>query len=407
MSKFIPFRAVRPPRDKAHLVGSRSYVNYTEQDLEDKLRSNPFTFLHVINPELHPVKHRHISHRERFELVRKEYDRFFELGHFIKDEKKAFYLYRQTKEGSQYVGIIGGISVDDYRSGHIRIHEETLTQKEQLFEEYLEVTRFNAEPVLLTYDDVNEINDVQDKYLQKRPEFEFLTTDGVKHEMWLISKKADKAVLKEEFDKLNCVYIADGHHRSASSALLSEQLDEAGKYKDYFMAMMMPSSNLRIVDFNRLVKSLNGMRRNELLERLEDHFHVSACAERYQQEQQGVFGMYLYGDWYRLELKEKFIKENPLEQLDAQVLTDTILKPLLGIKDLKTDSTVDFLSGLEGMEGLEKEVDSGRYKVAFALYPVSVEQLKHVADQGGVMPPKSTWIEPKLRSGLTIYEIKG
>ena len=405
MSKFIPFRAVRPPRDRAHLVGSRSYVNYTEEELDAKLKANPFTFLHIINPELHPVKHKNISHRERYELVRKEYEQFLELGHFEKDRDKAYYLYRQTKDQHQFVGIIGGISVDSYRSGEIKIHEETLTRKEELFEMYLEVTRFNAEPVLLTYDDREEIHSVQNKYLDTRPEFEFHTTDLVKHEMWLIEDKEDQELLSQEFDTMDHIYIADGHHRSASSALLSERIDEGSKYKNYFMAMMIPTSNLKIFDFNRLVRSLNGMRKDELLDKLEENFTVELLDAAARPTKKGQMSMYIQGEWYRLTMTNHVDSGSMIAELDAQLLTDLILQPLFGIEDLKTDHNIDFINGLEGTEGIEKAVGSGRFKVGFVLFPVGVEELKSIADSGLIMPPKTTWIEPKLRSGLTIYEI--
>lgn len=405
MKKFIPFRAVRPPRDKAHLVGSRSYVNYSAEELDIKLRLNPFTFLHVINPELHPILHKNISHEERFQLVREGYESFFELGHFIKDQDKAYYLYRQTKEEHQFLGVIGGISVEAYRNGEIKVHEQTLTRKEELFEQYLNITRFNAEPVLLTYDDREVIHDIQNKYIEKRPEFEFHTTDLVKHEMWLMSDTADQEALSNEVESMNSIYIADGHHRSASSALLSEHLTEGSKYKDYFMAMMIPSSALKIYDFNRLVKKLNGMNKEDLLGRLRQKFNVVEHEGIYKPHQKGSIAMYFYGKWYELNQINPSSDKGPIAQLDAQILTDLILNPIFDIQDLKTDKNIDFLNGLEGMIGLQNEVDSGRFKVAFGLFPVSVKELQEIADLGLMMPPKTTWVEPKLRSGLTIYEI--
>lgn len=406
MAQFIPFRAVRPPRDRAHLVGSRSYMNYSEQDLDDKLKGNPFTFLHIIKPELHDGVRTSFTVEERFDMVRSEYTYFKSESHLVKDEEDAFYLYRQTKGDDSFTGIIGGVAVKDYQSGHVKIHEATISRREVLFENYLRHTGFNAEPVLLTYEDRQAINSLVDSKVENRAEYEFYTTDKVKHELWLFRDEKNQKLINKEMSKLDAVYIADGHHRCASSALLSRN-EEAEKHHpaNYFMSLLIPQSSLKIYDYNRLVKGLYGMSDDEFLQRLNENFIVEKKEEVYKPSIIRNFSMYLSGSWYSLMVRPGKVENTILGRLDANILTELILEPLLGVGDLKADKRVDFLSGVDGMEGLQKKVDNHEFTMAFGLYPVQFDQLKEVADTNNIMPPKSTWIEPKLRSGITIYEI--
>lgn len=403
-----PFKAIRPTRDKAYLVATRSYLTYTDEHLEDKLSHNPYTFLHIINPK----EGRKLSYgRKKYGLVKEEFDHFLAEGTFVQDENEMYYLYRQVKEGNEYIGLIAAVAVEDYFSGNIKKHEKTLTNREQLFTDYLEVTGFNAEPVLLTYQDDPRLNKLFAQVINERSEYEFTSTDRVLHQLWLIDSKKDLELITKVFKDQEALYIADGHHRCASSALLSNRVNKKGDVTSvdhhYFMAFLIGEGQMKVYDFNRLIKGMNGLTTQELLTKLRADFLVEPRdGHAYKPEKIHELSMYVDGNWYKLVPKTgSFNPQDPVDNLDAQILSKQILKPILGIKNLKTDSRADFLPGTEGMEGLEKAVDSGVYDLAFALFPVSIDQVKHVADAGRTMPPKSTYIEPKLRSGLTIYKM--
>lgn len=402
MPDFKPFKAIRPPRDRAHLVGSRSYISYSDEELSEKLAANPFTFLHVIMPEGKYQDFRSLDLKKRFEIVKKEYDQFMADGHLIRDEKDAFYLYRQTKGDQQYVGIIGGVSAQDYHDGHIKKHEQTLTKREELFKEYLACTGFNAEPVLLAYDDSEAINEMTKNMMYGRPEYEFFTTNMVKHELWIIEDEAGHELISKELAATGSFYIADGHHRCASSALLSTENPDSNSH---FMAMVIPKSSLQIHEFNRLVKDLNGLGEEVFMEKIASHFEVKSQPLNYRPSAIGVFGLYMDKQWYELVPKRDLLQSGVVQELDTQILTDLLLSPILGIEDLRNDTRVDFTGGSDGCDDIKRRVDSGEFKLGLALHPVSFEQLKNVSDANMTMPPKSTWIEPKLRSGITIFSL--
>lgn len=411
MANVRPFKATRPTRDKAQLVGSRSYITYSDNDLADKLKNNPYTFLHVINPDF-GTDDTNLPPQEKFVRVRKKYEEFVDRNIFFHEEKETFYLYRQVKGENSYTGIIGGISVEDYRSGHIKIHEHTLTKREEMFKNYLRDTRINAEPVLLSYPTHEGIEAVIEKYTSQRAEYEFATTDKVIHYTWLIEDKADIELLQTHFAQVSDMYIADGHHRSASSALLSEELSENYPEENaphrHFMAFMMAEDQIHIYDFNRLVKDLNGMKKDEFLKALEKNFTVENIGEVecYRPSEYHEISMYIDHEWYSLKMHANSYDDNhPTGCLDCQILSENILDPILGISDLKTDKRVGFAGGPEGLENMKNQIDHGLYRIGFGLYPVTIEQLKRVADENLIMPPKSTWVEPKLRSGLTIYPL--
>lgn len=406
MARIRPFAAVRAHRDKAHLVASRSYVNYTEKDLNDKLDGNPYTFLHIIRPEMAASVRKKLERSERYHLVREGYSYFRNMGLLEKDKTQSYYVYRQSNAADSFTGVIAGVAVKDYLDGVVKIHEETITRREKIFHEYLEVTGFNAEPVLLTYEDRTGINEIVDQVVSQRPEYEFYTTDMIKHELWIIQEREVQVWLEKEMAQVDSLYIADGHHRSASSALVAKiHGDDPDALYNSFMSLLMPKSQLKIYDYNRLVRSLGGMTASEFIERLSKDFIVESQMNRYQPTGFHNMSCYLDKTWYSLTVKPEHIGEGLVERLDARILTNLVLKPLLDIQDLKTDDRIDFMNGRAGMKGLEEAVESGEFVAAFALYPVTFEQLKAVSDAGEIMPPKSTWIEPKLRSGLTIYEL--
>lgn len=406
MIKISPFRAVRAKRHVVSLVASRSYVSYSDEQLVDKLENNPFTFLHVIHPDQYEVEKKQGA--EKYELVRKKFDDFRNEGVFIKDEKPSIYLYQQRTHSHVFTGLIAAVSVKDYTEGRVMIHEQTLTQREEMFKEYLKVTGFNAEPVLLMYPESNEVNTVMGKIMDERPEFEFTTTDKVTHFLWNIDREDDLHVLTSAFSGMDRIYIADGHHRSASSALLSEEFTsngESGPFEN-FMAYLIPESAIHIHGFHRLVKNV-GCSKEDLMKALDNSFIVSEWGQHdYHPDRLHELGMYIDGLWYTLTPKPgSFDPNDPIASLDAEILSRNILQPIMGITDLRNDPRVDFVPGDRGCDSLSTAVDKGKYEVGFALYAVTTEQLKSVADAGCIMPPKSTYIEPKLRSGLTIYEL--
>lgn len=400
-----PFKAVRPPRDKANLVASKPFYNYKKRILSAKLEGNPFTFLHVINPEFREEYKSEPNSIERFEKVRKKYEEFKQNKFLIQDENPSLYIYKQTTITNSYIGIIAGASVGDYINGTIKIHEHTLTEREEIFRKYIDVCQFNAEPVLLTYKDNFSINAIINRYSKERSEYEFSTTDQVKHDLWIVSDKKDIEEIQNHFKNIPAAYIADGHHRSASSVLYAAEKKELSNTQ-YFLSFFIAESSLKIYDFNRTISGLNGLSANDFLEEVKRYFEVLKISD--QKLKPSIlheFSMYLSGCWYLLKVKSNYISDaSPVGTLDPQILSDTILSQVLGIKDLKNDSRVQFIDGTKGMKALQKSVDSGKSDVAFGLYPISIEQLKLIADTNNVMPPKSTWIEPKLRSGLTIYE---
>lgn len=414
MAKIVPFKAVRPPRDKAYLVSSMPAYIYKKHLLEAKLESNPYTFLHVINPE-HGEDHKTLPNSvERFENVRDKYKEFCDEGIFFQDDKECFYIYRQITPTNTYLGLITGIAVDDYLNGNIKIHEHTLTQREETFKTYLDVCQFNAEPVLLTYKDNPEVDAIINKYVEgRRSEYEFCTTHQIKQDLWLVNDSDDIKTLTEAFNNIPNIYIADGHHRSASSVLYAQsvreqnaEFDKEAKF-NYFLSYLIPESKLNIVEYNRLVTSINHLTLEQFLDGISERFDVEEKVEQFTPTQQHNFSMYLGGKWYSLTAKEGSFDENDVvESLDAQILTKNILTPILGIENLKTDNRVLFMEGTKGAEGLQEKVDNEEAIVAFGLYPVTIDQLKSVADANGIMPPKSTWIEPKMRSGLTIYSLE-
>lgn len=412
MAEVIPFCAFRPVRDKVHLVASRSYVSYKRRDLKAKLDENPFTFLHVINPE-HTLKAgTKANSPARFKLVKTRFDQFVDEGIMKQDEKAAYYIYRQIKNDHHYIGIIACASVEDYYNDVIKKHEATITKREKLFKNYLDFVSINAEPVCFTYPNNQTIDSITAEKMSQFPEYDFTTTNKVQHTFWVVNEEDKVMALKEAFATIPAVYIADGHHRSASSALLGkekkESLKEGERPTDYFMGIFIPESNLKIYEFNRLVTSLGNHSKKSFIAAINQQFDIiSKGTVAYQPQQVHEISMYLSGEWFCIVPKKgTYDTDNPVGELDVSILSKNILEPILGIADLKTDPRILFMAGTEGLEKLKKEVDEKRAEVAFAHFPVTMEQLKAVADAQKIMPPKSTWIEPKLRSGLTVYSIE-
>ncbi|MDO1500263.1 DUF1015 domain-containing protein [Winogradskyella maritima] len=411
MAKILPFRAVRPTRDKVSLVASRSYQSYTQAEREARLDYNPYSFLHIVNPGYKYDKE--ISGKERYQLVKNRYLEFKEDGVFVQDEKPSFYIYRIVDRDNQvFNGIIASASVDDYKNNVIKRHEDTIATRESVFKDYLKTVGFNAEPVLLTYPDNAIVSGIVQQIQSHRAEFEFTTTYRDTHYLWQISEERDIKTITKAFSDMNTLYIADGHHRSSSSALLCDDLKSENQNHsgdetyNSFMSFLIPESELRIHEFYRIIKDLHGLSKEEFLIKLDTMYRIeNRGAIPYKPSKPHHFSMYLDGEFYSLYLRKTNYKfKTSLDRLDAQLLFETILKPILGIDDLRNNSRIDYLSGKKDIIKLINKIDGGEFKVGFGMIPASVEQMKAIADEGLKMPPKSTYVEPKLRSGVTIYE---
>lgn len=405
-----PFKAVRPSRDKVALVSSKSYEAYTPAELGAKLDFNPFSFLHVINPGY--KFHQEVSGEERFQLVHNRYLEFKENQIFIKDKIPAFYIYEKIETHQSFCGIIAATSVKDYVNNVIKKHEGTLSKREQLFENYLKVTGFNAEPVLLTFKDDVTISEIINQEKEKRPEYEFSTTDKKLHKLWLINDEIINQKITSAFQKIEVLYIADGHHRTASSSLLAKGLASENKNHtgnedyNYFMSYLIPESNLKISAFNRFVKDLNGFTVDEFLMKLDATFRIENKKQQlYSPSKKHHFSMYLNGEFYALYLrKTKYQFTDALSKLDSEILYKTILHPILGIEDVNNNERLGYAHNKTDSFTIKTKVDAGLYKVGFSLIPVTIDEMKAISNQNLKMPPKTTYIQPKLRSGLTLYE---
>lgn len=410
MAKILPFKAVRPARPYAGLVASRSYEDYCKEELRAQLEYNPYSFLHIINPGY--KFQQEIEGEKRFEMVRNRYLEFKEENILLQDESPCYYIYKIKSREASCCGIIAAASAEDYEKNIIRKHEDTIAHREELFKEYLKVVGFNTEPVLLTYPDNKIIDALLSKTMESRAEYEFATYNKEIHSLWKIEKPEDIQKIKAEFEALDKLYIADGHHRSASSYLLAKESREnnpnhTGKESyNFFMSYLISESNLRVYEFSRLIKDLNGHSKEEFLILLDEWFRIENRGnEIYKPSKKHHFNMYLDGEFYSLYLRKTNYKfTDSLSELDSFILFEKILNPILGIKDLRYDKRIAYIHGRNDLIELKTRIDSGEFAVGFGMLPAQVEEIKQIADENLTMPPKSTYIEPKLRSGLTIYE---
>ena len=405
MSKIIPFKAVRPTADKVGLVTCRNYEDYSAAELAAWLNFNPYSFLHIINPAYQNVNN--ISLDKRFKGVANKFQDFKNNEVFIEDEIPAFYLYEIKTKNDVFTGIIAGASVEDYKNDVIKKHEDTLQYRVEMFKDYLHQTRFNTEPVLITYPDSVEINTWILLKKKNRAIYEFSTTNKEKHTLWKIDTQSDIDWLENHFSDIPNLYIADGHHRSASAEMLLEQDQHLGNPNlNYFMSFLIAESNVKIYEFNRIIRDLNGYTKEDFLEKLKENFEIeSKEQELWKPQNKKEFGMYLDNKFYALIFKHKEQREGIKQKLDAQILYDTVLQPLLAIGDLRNDERIDYISGKQSVTAIKQKVDEGEFAVGFMLYPSNINEIKAFADNNLIMPPKSTYIEPKFRSGLVVYEL--
>ena len=405
MAQIIPFKAVLPSRDKVSLVTSRSYDEYSAAELASQLDFNPFSFLHVLNPAY--VNQQKIGLEKRFKLVAQKYRDFKSEEILINEKEPVLFLYEIQSKNQVFSGIIAATSVEDYQNNVIKKHEDTLQYRVEIFRDYLHQTRFNTEPVLITYPDNPDINDWIAKKKQTASLYEFSTKKKEKHTLWKIDDASEINWLIEKFESIGDVYIADGHHRSASAESLYEQDKSSGnKNLDYFMSFLIAESNVKIYEYNRIVRDLNGKSKPEFLEELGKTFWIkNKEQELWKPAKKFQFGMYFDGEFYSLELKDTNHFDSVLESLDAQILYTKVLLPLLGISDLRNDERIDYIPGNQSIVTIKEVVDEGEFEIGFMLYPTEISEITALADNNLIMPPKSTYIEPKFRSGLIVYEI--
>ena len=406
MAKIKPFKAVRPAPDKVALVTCRTYDDYSSAELAAWLDFNPYSFLHVIHPAY--ANAQKVSLEKRFKAVANKYQDFKHDQILIEEEHPVFYLYEIQSKGHTFTGIIAGTSVKDYQNNVIKKHEDTLQYRVELFKDYLHQTNFNTEPVLITYPDSVEINTFIALRKKSKPVYEYSTTNKEKHTLWKIDTQSEIDWLQEHFEKIPNLYIADGHHRSASAELLYEQDKHLGNENlNYFMSFLIAESNVKIYEFNRLIRDLNGLNKEEFIKKLSENFIIKAKdQEIWKPQNKFEFGMYLDGSFYALFYKhENHIATTVLDDLDAQILYDKVLFPILGIEDLRNDERIDYIPGKQSISVIKDLIDEGEFEVGFMLYPSDINEIKDLADNNLIMPPKSTYIEPKFRSGLVVYEL--
>lgn len=400
MAIVSPFKALRPQPQFAPKVASRPYDVLNSLEAKIEARGNPHSFLHITKSEIDLPDKTDIHSQEVYDRASQNLSAFIQRGVLFREDKACFYIYQLVMNGRSQTGLVGVSSIDDYEKDVIKKHEFTRPEKEQDRINHIKTTRAQTGNVFLAYRNVNEIDEVVNNWKQTHdPVYDFIAEDGVSHAIWVINSDQVNNTLKKLFkEKVPATYIADGHHRAASAAKVRLQVEE-----NYFLTTLFPANELKILDYNRVVKDLHGFSPAEFVEKLKKDFEVSESAEPVSPAGLHEFGMYLNKKWYKLVAKPGSFETDPIGVLDVTILSHNVLDNLLGITDQRTDKRIDFIGGIRGLGELEKRVDSGEMAAAFSLFPVSIEQLFNIADSGEVMPPKSTWFEPKLRDGLLTH----
>ena len=415
MATIRPFKGIRPPKELVEKVESRPYDVLSSEEARAEAGDNEMSLYHIIKPEIDFSPETSEYDPKVYEQAARNFKKFQDKGWLVQDEKPAYYIYAQTMNGKTQYGLVVGAFVEDYLNGTIKKHELTRKDKEEDRMKHVRVNDANIEPVFFAYPDNKVLDELINKYVKNNaPEYDFIAPiDGFGHQFWVISDANDIDVITKEFAKMPALYIADGHHRSAAAALVgAEKAKNNPNHKgdeeyNYFMAVCFQASQLTILDYNRVVKDLNGLTSAQFLEKLEKNFDVQKMGkEIYHPTGLHNFSLYLDGEWYSLTAKQGTYNDaDPIGVLDVDISSRLILDEILVIKDLRTDKRIDFVGGIRGLNELKERVDSGEMKMALALYPVSMQQIMDIADSGKIMPPKATWFEPKLRSGLVIHKL--
>ena len=409
-----PFKGIRPPKELVEQVESRPYDVLDSEEARVEAGDNEKSLYHIIKPEIDFPEGTSEYDPRVYDKAVENFKKFRSNGWLVQDSKEQYYIYAQTMNGKTQYGLVVGAFVNDYMNGVIKKHELTRRDKEEDRMKHVRVCDANIEPVFFAYPDNSVLDELINRYAATAPVYDFIAPiDGFRHQFWTISDDKDIATITEEFRKMPALYIADGHHRSAAAALVGAEKAKqnpqhvGNEEYNYFMAVCFQASQLTILDYNRVVKDLNGMSSEEFLKALEADFIVKCeGADEYKPQHLHEFSLYLDGKWYSLEAKEgTYDGTDPIGVLDVDISSRLILDKLLGITDLRSDKRIDFVGGLRGLGELKRRVDSGEMRVALALYPVTMQQIMDIADSGKIMPPKATWFEPKLRSGLVIHKL--
>ena len=402
-----PFKALRPAAELAKQVASRPYDVLNSKEAKVEAQGNSASFLHITKSEIDLADSTDVHSPEVYIKAKENLDAFISRKILFRESKSCYYIYELVMNGRSQTGLVCGSSVGDYENDLIKKHEFTRPEKELDRINHIKTTGAQTGNVFLAYRNLEEIDTIINKWKEKSPVYNFTADDGVKHTIWIVNDNDTIEMISSLFkEKVPCTYIADGHHRAASAAKVREALgDDAQEGADYFLTTLFPSNQLHIMDYNRVVTDLNGLGEEDFFAAVKNNFSVAKADKAFSPGSLHEFGMYLNGQWYRLTAKNNSFSHDPIGVLDVTILQNNLLDPVLNIKDQRTDKRIDFIGGIRGLGELEKRVDSGEMAVAFSLHPVSIQQLFDIADSGNVMPPKSTWFEPKLRDGLLTHLI--
>lgn len=412
MATFKSFKALRPKPEFAKDIASRPYDVLNAAEAKDEAEGNNLSFLRVIKPEIELPEEIDPYDQKVYDRGLENLKKLTSKGYLTKEQKASYYVYRLTMEGREQTGMVGCCDYQEYYDGRIKKHELTRTAKENDRVRHVETQNANAEPVFFSYRGVQNINLLIQKIVTFEPVYNFVSEDEIKHELWIVNDDKDISLIEFEFNAVPDLYVADGHHRTAAAARVGQKKkdhnpDHNGTEEyNFFMAVLFSDDQLKIYDYNRVIQDLNGKSPLDFISELEETFYITKLLEASPPNEKGLFSMYLENQWYSLKPKDRIFTENPKANLDVTFLSEKILSPILGIEDLRKDTRIDFVGGIRGLNELERRVDSKEMKVAFALFPVSMDELISIADAGEIMPPKTTWFEPKLRSGLFIHELE-
>ncbi|WP_326512331.1 DUF1015 domain-containing protein [Clostridium intestinale] len=412
MATIKPFKCIRPEKNVVSKVAALPYDVYNRDEALEEVLKEPLSFLKIDRAETQFDKDFNPYDKQVYEKARDILQEMLQDGTLLNDNEEGYYIYELTMNGRSQTGVVGCASIDDYLNDVIKKHEKTREDKEIDRINHVDICNAQTGPIFLAYRSQEIINEVVNKIKTEEVLYNFIAQDGVKHVVWKVSEEADVKVIAEAFKNIDNIYIADGHHRTASAVKvgLKRREENPGYTGDeefnFFLSVLFPHDQLMILDYNRVVKDLNGYSKEDFLYEVSRNFKVEEVgSEAYKPEEKATFGMYLDNTWYKLALDEELLSDDPVQGLDVAILENNLLSPILNIKDIRTDKRIDFVGGIRGLKELEKRVDSGEMKVAFSMHPTSITELFDVSDANELMPPKSTWFEPKLRSGIFIHEL--
>lgn len=410
MPVFKPFKSFRPLPEFASKVASKPYDVLSSEEAREEVKDNPYSFLHVGKPEIDLEPSIDIYDELVYIKGKENLMKLINQGILIQDPEPYFYLWAQTKAERIQIGIVGCASVDDYWNDLIKKHEKTRKDKEEDRCNHIRYTNAHTGPIFLTYRDNNDINLLVNQIIAESPVYDFVSEDNTRQQVWIVSDKALIEKIQKILADIDYFYIADGHHRSAAAAIVGRERQLANpngcgnEEYNYFLSVIFPASQLMIMDYNRLVKDLNGLTKEDFLQKISNIAVIENVESKFKPTKKGEVGMYFDGDWYKISFRDELYKTNdPVDKLDVSILQNNILGPILAIEDPRTSKRIDFVGGIRGLTELERRVNSGEMAVAFAMYPTSIKELLEIADVGKIMPPKSTWFEPKLKDGLFVH----